>query len=67
MGVSPQVIYKKFNIPCPLEDQHHNITPIADMNKTRTLPDDFCEAKSFTINSQVRGKPFTFPASSLLC
>lgn len=43
------VIYKKFNIPCPLEDEHHNITHIdAHINET----DDFCEAKLFTINSQ---------------
>ncbi|XP_044067370.1 sodium-coupled neutral amino acid transporter 3-like [Siniperca chuatsi] len=44
------VIYKKFNIPCPLVDEHHNITPIAD-NHTNEA-DDFCEAKMFTINSQ---------------
>ncbi|KAM7405085.1 hypothetical protein PAMP_012370 [Pampus punctatissimus] len=42
------VIYKKFNIPCPLDN--HNITPAAhyhtDNNST------FCEAKLFTINSE---------------
>lgn len=67
MGVSLQVIYKKYNIPCPLEDEHRNITPIADMQTTFNGTDDFCEAKLFTINSQVRGKTFTSPASSLLC
>lgn len=40
------VIYKKFNIPCPLED-HHNFSH-THLNVT----DDFCEAKMFTINSQ---------------
>lgn len=53
MGVYPQVIYKKFNIPCPLEDEHHNITPIAVMHSTVNSTDDFCEAKLFTVNSQV--------------
>ncbi|CAN9516015.1 unnamed protein product [Ophioblennius macclurei] len=45
------VIYKKFNIECPLEDEHHNITDIADHYITN-VTDDFCEAKMFTINSQ---------------
>ncbi|XP_061530756.1 sodium-coupled neutral amino acid transporter 3-like [Phycodurus eques] len=46
------VIYKKFNIDCPLEDSHHNISLIAD-NYTITEDDeDFCDAKLFTINSQ---------------
>lgn len=40
------VIYKKFNIPCPLED-HHNSSH-TNLNVT----DDFCEAKMFTMNSQ---------------
>lgn len=46
------VIYKKFNIPCPLDDEHpFNETLVGDhafINGT----DDFCEAKLFTINSQ---------------
>uniref|UniRef100_A0A8D3AND9 Solute carrier family 38 member 5a n=1 Tax=Scophthalmus maximus TaxID=52904 RepID=A0A8D3AND9_SCOMX len=47
------VIYKKFNIACPLEDTHLNVTPVAHgghaaVNETG----DFCEAKFFTINSQ---------------
>lgn len=52
MGVAPQVIYKKFNIPCPLDVGHHNVTPTdshALINAT-----DFCEAKLVTMNSQVR-------------
>ncbi|XP_047449393.1 sodium-coupled neutral amino acid transporter 3-like [Mugil cephalus] len=41
------VIYKKFNISCPIqEEDHHNLT----LNKT--APEDFCEAKFFTVNSQ---------------
>lgn len=40
------VIYKKFNIPCPLEDFHNSSH--AQINVT----DDFCEAKMFTVNSQ---------------
>uniref|UniRef100_A0A8D3DJL2 Solute carrier family 38 member 5a n=1 Tax=Scophthalmus maximus TaxID=52904 RepID=A0A8D3DJL2_SCOMX len=52
-AVNPQVIYKKFNIACPLEDTHLNVTPVAHgghaaVNETG----DFCEAKFFTINSQ---------------
>lgn len=39
------VIYKKFNIPCPLPDKYDNKSLI---NGT----DDFCEPKMFTINSQ---------------
>ncbi|CAK6963880.1 sodium-coupled neutral amino acid transporter 3-like [Scomber scombrus] len=44
------VIYKKFNIPCPLDAGHHNVTPVdshAVINAT-----DFCEAKLITMNSQ---------------
>lgn len=40
------VIYKKFNIACPLED-HHNSS-----HTDHNITDDFCEAKMFTINSQ---------------
>uniref|UniRef100_A0A8C6V0B9 Solute carrier family 38 member 5a n=1 Tax=Neogobius melanostomus TaxID=47308 RepID=A0A8C6V0B9_9GOBI len=40
------VIYKKFNIPCPLENHGNSSqTPL-------NITDDFCEAKLFTINSQ---------------
>ncbi|XP_070825093.1 sodium-coupled neutral amino acid transporter 3-like [Chaetodon trifascialis] len=46
------VIYKKFNIPCPLEDDHHNMTSIADYHPVMNETDDFCEAKLFTVNSQ---------------
>ncbi|XP_071333116.1 sodium-coupled neutral amino acid transporter 3-like [Trachinotus anak] len=47
------VIYKKFNILCPLDDsEHHNMTPIVDDHIPINRTDDFCEAKLFTINSQ---------------
>lgn len=45
------VIYKKFNISCPLDD-HHNATLTADYHSATNHTDDFCEAKLFTINSQ---------------
>lgn len=49
--LSPQVIYKKFNIPCPLPD--HNMNSSHDVfNGTD------CEAKLLTVNSQVRRKHF---------
>ncbi|XP_056154335.1 sodium-coupled neutral amino acid transporter 3-like [Lampris incognitus] len=44
------VIYKKFNIPCPLPAKHVNMTEIAKDFTNGT--DDFCEPKMFTINSQ---------------
>nr|XP_046251905.1 sodium-coupled neutral amino acid transporter 3-like [Scatophagus argus]XP_046251906.1 sodium-coupled neutral amino acid transporter 3-like [Scatophagus argus]XP_046251907.1 sodium-coupled neutral amino acid transporter 3-like [Scatophagus argus]XP_046251908.1 sodium-coupled neutral amino acid transporter 3-like [Scatophagus argus] len=43
------VIYKRFNIPCPLENKHYNQTILGDHFNTT---DDICEAKLFTINSQ---------------
>lgn len=47
------VIYKKFNIPCPLdEEEDHNVTFIADHYTGLNSTDDFCDAKMFTINSQ---------------
>ncbi|TDH10267.1 hypothetical protein EPR50_G00073260 [Perca flavescens] len=46
------VIYKKFNIPCPLDNENHNMTPIADYRTATNGTDDFCEAKLFTTNSQ---------------
>ncbi|KAF6721180.1 Sodium-coupled neutral amino acid transporter 3 [Oryzias melastigma] len=45
------VIYKKFNIPCPFnEEPHHNITSSHLHNSTMNSTD--CEAKAFTMNSQ---------------
>ncbi|XP_071783555.1 sodium-coupled neutral amino acid transporter 3-like [Centroberyx gerrardi] len=46
------VIYKKFNIPCPLDEDHHNLTEIAADFTIHNGTDDSCEAKLFTINSQ---------------
>ncbi|XP_029993714.1 sodium-coupled neutral amino acid transporter 3-like [Sphaeramia orbicularis] len=47
------VIYKKFNIPCPLEDEdHHNLSHLSHGHGYINGTDDFCEAKMFTINSQ---------------
>lgn len=47
------VIYKKFNIPCPLEDEeHHNFSHISHNHDNINGTHDFCEAKMFTINSQ---------------
>ncbi|CAL8275651.1 unnamed protein product [Boreogadus saida] len=48
------VIYKKFNIPCPLPGYGNNMTEslIAPVNQTGLMDDDFCLAKFFTINSQ---------------
>lgn len=51
-----QVIYKKFNIPCPLESEHHNVSFADDEHLHQHMDnstDDFCEAKLFTVNSQV--------------
>ncbi|CAL8367303.1 unnamed protein product [Lota lota] len=47
------VIYKKFNIPCPLPVYGHNMTErdITHVNETDLMA-DFCLAKFFTINSQ---------------
>lgn len=70
--MSSQVIYKKFNISCPLDDgEDHNITHIPDHHFVSNATDDFCEAKLFTTNSQVRAKAFPhcvqFPGSSAVC
>ncbi|XP_049609026.1 sodium-coupled neutral amino acid transporter 3 [Syngnathus scovelli] len=46
------VIYKKFNIPCPLEDSLHNTSLIPDNFTITEVAEDFCDAKPFTINSQ---------------
>lgn len=45
------VIYKKFNISCPLDD-HHDMNHTVDYHSAINQTDDFCEAKFFTINSQ---------------
>ncbi|XP_056278182.1 sodium-coupled neutral amino acid transporter 3-like isoform X2 [Pseudoliparis swirei] len=46
------VIYKKFNTLCPLEEEYHNMTPIAHTHTATNGTDDFCEAQLFTVNSQ---------------
>ncbi|CAB1421613.1 unnamed protein product [Pleuronectes platessa] len=47
------VIYKKFNIDCPLEEEDHpNVTVFADDHAAMNETGDFCEAKMFTVNSQ---------------
>ncbi|KAM3617498.1 uncharacterized protein V6R79_007052 [Siganus canaliculatus] len=46
------VIYKKFNIPCPLEDEHQMNETLFGGHALFNGTDDFCEAKLFTINSQ---------------
>ncbi|XP_029010985.1 sodium-coupled neutral amino acid transporter 3-like [Betta splendens] len=46
------VIYKKFNIPCPLDDQTHNTTSATAVHAVFNSTSDFCEAKLFTVNSQ---------------
>ncbi|KAM3871829.1 sodium-coupled neutral amino acid transporter 3-like [Diretmus argenteus] len=49
------VIYKKFNIDCPLDSKHGNVTEITEhfitTNETEVI-DDNCVAKMFTVNSQ---------------
>ncbi|KAI9515656.1 hypothetical protein NQZ68_023306 [Dissostichus eleginoides] len=60
------VIFKKFNIPCPLnEDNHNNFTSVY-VNKHMNVTDDFCEPKMFTTNSQTA---YTIPilAFSFVC
>ncbi|XP_062247490.1 sodium-coupled neutral amino acid transporter 3-like [Platichthys flesus] len=47
------VIYKKFNIDCPLEGEDHpNVTVFADDHVAMNETSDLCEAKMFTVNSQ---------------
>ncbi|XP_040906654.1 sodium-coupled neutral amino acid transporter 3-like isoform X2 [Toxotes jaculatrix] len=46
------VIYKKFNIPCPLDDTHINMTSTVGDHSAVNETDHFCEAKLFTVNSQ---------------
>uniref|UniRef100_A0A674NE49 Solute carrier family 38 member 5 n=1 Tax=Takifugu rubripes TaxID=31033 RepID=A0A674NE49_TAKRU len=45
------VIYKKFNIPCPLNEEHGNMT-FDDIHHDVNGTDDFCDAKMATVNSQ---------------
>ncbi|KAM9856362.1 sodium-coupled neutral amino acid transporter 3-like isoform 1-T2 [Aulostomus maculatus] len=46
------VIYKKFNIPCPLDDGHHNVTTtLFNLTDTDNI-EQSCEAKLITMNSQ---------------
>uniref|UniRef100_A0A8C5DV69 Sodium-coupled neutral amino acid transporter 3-like n=1 Tax=Gouania willdenowi TaxID=441366 RepID=A0A8C5DV69_GOUWI len=45
------VIYKKFNIECPLEDEHINMTGLS-YHLPVNVTEDICEAKMFTVNSQ---------------
>lgn len=53
--LSPKVIYKKFSIECPFEDDHHNHTSVHD-HALINATDDQCKAKLFTVNPEVRGK-----------
>ncbi|KAL3974768.1 DnaJ-like proiein [Sarotherodon galilaeus] len=47
------VIYKKFNIPCPLEDyHHHHNSTAADPDSVDSTADGFCDSKLFTMNPQ---------------
>lgn len=66
MSSPPQVIYKKFQIPCPLLEQEGNITGILNVTTVSTsdyqngytvlqAPEqDTCTPSFFTLNSQVR-------------
>lgn len=66
MSPPPQVIYKKFQIPCPLPEQEGNITGILNVTTVSTsdyqngytvlqAPEqDTCTPSFFTLNSQVR-------------
>lgn len=58
MSMSPQVIYKKFNIPCPLADDHHNKTA-AEHYSVDSTADGFCDSKLFTMNPQVSEQTFS--------
>lgn len=74
----PQVIYKKFQIPCPLPEQEGNITGIFNVTTVSTsdyqngytvlqAPEqDTCTPSFFTLNSQVRawGAPLRLWVSS---
>lgn len=42
-----QVIYKRFNIACPLQ-------VFGNYSVNTTIPEDTCTAKFFTINQEVR-------------
>lgn len=59
LSPSHQVIYKKFNIACPLE-VFGNFSVSAD------VPEDTCSAKFFTVNQEVRDQ-LTHKSSHLSC
>ncbi|XP_073720058.1 sodium-coupled neutral amino acid symporter 2 isoform X9 [Misgurnus anguillicaudatus] len=46
------VIYKKFQIPCPLPETLINITVNSSVSKPNTTEDDCCKPKYFVFNSQ---------------
>ncbi|KAG7269899.1 hypothetical protein CRUP_032904 [Coryphaenoides rupestris] len=46
------VIYKKFNIPCPLTEYNSSMTDNTPINATLKVDKGTCEAKYFTVNSQ---------------
>lgn len=62
-----QVIYKKFQIPCPLPDRlsnstgHLNYTSVStssyqnDHATVQAIGEDVCSSNLFMLNSQVRG------------
>lgn len=66
MSPPPQVIYKKFQIPCPLPEPEDNLTGILNVTTVSTsdyqngytvlqAPEqDTCTPSFFTLNSQVR-------------
>lgn len=55
-----QVIYKKFNIACPLET-------FGNYSVTEPMSDDTCTAKFFTINHEVRLYLSEFDINSHAC
>lgn len=50
-----QVIYKKFQIPCPLPEDFLNITEPVNASESHhnTTKDTSCKPKYFVFNSQV--------------
>ncbi|CAL8254780.1 unnamed protein product [Arctogadus glacialis] len=50
------VIYKRFNIPCPLE-------AFGNFSANATIPEDTCTAKLFTVNREVRSHPSPIPTN----
>lgn len=47
LSLCHQVIYKRFNIACPLE-------VFGNSSVTTAIPEDSCTAKFFTINQEVK-------------